>query len=287
MGYVFTPEEFEERKIPTKSGYKTAMGLLKNGLKRLVKKKLIFGANIHGSNMHQDSGIGSDIDVLVVTNIWEAEAHLRELNLSIRNKTFVPIEFVPVTLSLAKDGQHFLDYFYMRYIMTYCKEGIVGEDPFSVIVANETWENPFLEVRRRFIAQLTKIAKRRINSSSEYDVEHCDLLEDIMRQPIYSAIDLLRLKYGDYPADEKTGQPLSKRQCCRLYYDEFSLPLTYNDLCSVLAMREKYRRFLSEVTEKTKEEYIQLLSEVEDILPAARTVINVNLNLLPKLFKGG
>lgn len=276
MGYVYTPREFEEGKIPTLLDYQRAMQLLKEGLVELSNQELIYGANIHGSNFHQDSGIGSDIDVIVIMNSQEAEEHLRRLYATIKGSTYVPIEVIPVQKHLAQQGYHLLDYYYVLYMKTYCRDGVVGNDPISIIAPRDTWNKSQEEVRERFEAQLTKLSKRRITLPSEYDLEHCDLLENLIRQPLYAAIDILRIKYGNYPSDK--GRPLTKAECCELYSKEFPQLVT-PDLFLVLEMRNKYRQFLQDREGKTSD-YIQLLEKIDDIYPNARRVIERNLEFL-------
>ena len=53
------------------------MGSLRRGLNELSAQDVIYGANIHDSNFHTDGGVGSDVNVLVVTNSIEAEKCLQ------------------------------------------------------------------------------------------------------------------------------------------------------------------------------------------------------------------
>jgi len=278
MGYVFTPREYEERRIPKLSDYETALYQLRAGLEYFCRRTLIYGANIHGSNFHKDFDVGSDIDVLVVTNYQEAEKRLRKLHNVIKDSTHVPVEFVPVPKHLAEKGNHLLDYFYIKYIQTYCKDGIVGRDPISVIKPRDIWDNVQMEVRERFEANLTKLSKMSSTLSEDYNEEHCDFLEKILRQPLYAAIDMLRIKFGNYPS--KDGKPLSKSECCRLYEKEFPQVIT-QDLFLVLNMRKKYREFIKECKGKTSE-YVKLLEDIDDIYPNARNVIEENLELVSR-----
>lgn len=277
MGYVFTPKEFEEGRIPTPSDYQIAMQLLKQGLAELFDKGIIYGANIHGSNFHIDGGIGSDIDTLIVMNSQEAEEHLRTLHSAVITSTYVPVEFVPISRQLAERGHHQLDYFYVRYIGTYCQDGIVGNNSLAIISPRISWQNPLQEVTDRLEAQLTKLSKQRTTLSTEHDEEHCDFLEKVIRQPIYSAIDMIRLKHGNYPS--QNGRPLSKAECCKLYEQEFPQLFT-SDLSLVLGTRTRYRQFLGEHKKRSLEEYRRLLEEIDGIYPNARRVIERNFEFL-------
>ena len=280
MGYVFTPRDFEKGRIPTVVGYETAMRLLREGLAELFKQGLIHGANLHGSNFHTDGGIGSDVDALVLMNSQEAEERLRTLHSAVLDSTNVPVEFVPVSKQLAERGHHQLDYFYIKYIRTYCRDGVVGNDPLPLIARRASWDNPTQEVIERFEAQLTKLSKQRATLPVVYNEEHCDFLEKVIRQPIYAAIDMLRLSRDNYPS--RDGIPLSKADCCSLYAQEFPLLLT-PDLFLVLGTRTRYRQFLAKQEERSLEEYGRLLEDIDGIYPNARRVIERNFEFLLNL----
>lgn len=284
MGHVYTPEDFGAGRIPTASDYVSAMDTLRAGLKTLSDRGAIHGANLHGSNFHADGGIGSDIDVLVVTNTVEAEEMLRSLRASINDEFHVPVDMVPVNVGMAKRGFHTIDHFYGLYMRTFCQYGVVGQNPFLVIEPNDTWDKPVIDVQKRLQAQLTKLSKRRSNLSSEYDGQHCDHIEDLMRLPIYAAIDVLRVKRGNYPS--KAGKPLSKRECCSLYADECpEMASVVGDLQTVLDARNRYRQFLQNGGEPSQ--YVAMLGELDGMYPAARNVIEANFECLlahPKLY---
>lgn len=275
MGYVFTPKEFEDGKIPTLSDYKIALYQLRAGLGYFCNRKLVYGANIHGSTIHNDVGIGSDIDVLVVTNCQEAEKRLRKLHNNIKSSTHVPVEFIPVSKHFAEMGSHILDYFYIKYIETYCQDGIIGKNPIPVIKPRESWSSPSEEVIERLESNLTKLSKLSSTLSVEYNEEHCDFLEKIIRQPLYAVIDMLRIRLGNYPS--KDGNPLSKSDCCKLYEKEYP-QLPTSDLFLVLGMRKKYRGFLQKGGKTS--EYVKLLEEMYGIYPNARNVMEINLEFL-------
>ncbi len=278
MGYVFTPKEFARGGIPSPADYVTAMEILREGLEELFNNRTIYGANIHGSNFHVDGGVGSDVDVLVVTGPVYAEEYLNRIYRDVKEFTNVPVEFVPVQEHLASVGLHHIDLFYANYIKKFCREGIIGEDPISMIKPSEAWKDPKKEVSDRLVSNLSKFAKMRAVLSPDYNEEHCDFLEKLIRQPIYAAIDALRLKNGgDYPSEN--GRPLSKSECCKLYAQEFP-EMGTEDLQAVLKMRGKYRQFLRERRGKTKNEYIRLLEEIGEIYPSARKVIETNLELV-------
>jgi hypothetical protein len=279
MGYVFTPEEFEKGKIPTIPDYKEAMRQLRSGLRHLYEQGAIYGANIHGSNINGDASIGSDIDALVITNLHRANYELSLLKNNIRGYTKVPIEFVPIPKNIAEKGNHLLDFFYVKYIEKYCSDGIVGKNPIPILSELESWKNPVEEMRTRLKSNLVKLAKTAAMSSNYWDETSCKLLEKLMRQPIYSTIDVLRAKHG-YAFPEKDGKPLSKRECCELYKSEFPRSDT-SDLFMVLDMRKSYSEFIA-TRKGTVEEYENLLGEIDSIFPNAWNVIEQNLNLLGK-----
>lgn len=171
-----------------------------------------------------------------------------------------------------------LDYFYIKYIDTYCKDGVIGKCPVSVIKPRDIWTNHSKEVKERFESNLIKLSKMMTTLSVEYDEMHCDFLEKILRQPLYAAIDMLRIKFGNYPSEN--GRPLSKAECCDLYKEEFP-KIDTSDLFIVLNMRKMYRNFLKE-RKGTTSEYVRLLEEIDNIYPNARNVIEKNLELVAK-----
>jgi predicted nucleotidyltransferase len=276
MGYVPTPREYEGGRVPIPSDFRTADLQLRKGLQKLYENGSIYGANIHGSTMHGEGGAGSDIDAVVVTSRLEAEKYLGELHEKIKDSTNVPVEFIPVTRNLAEQGNHTLDYYYALYIKTFCRDGIVGDDIFYFIKPRDSWSNPKEETRERISANLGKLSKMRASIPSEYNEEHCDFLEKILRQPIYVAIDMLRLRHGNYPA--KDGKPLSKADCCEMFKYEFP-HIETGDLFHVLGMRIIYNSFLGRQTGNPSE-YIELLNGIEDIYPDARRFMERNLDYL-------
>ena len=277
MGYVFTLEEFEKGRIPDAQGYRTAEVLIRNGLKNLFGRGLIYGANIHGSSLHSDGGIGSDIDVLVIS--YGAEEGLRLLNNQIRQNTFVPVEFVTVPISLAESGLHNLDYLYSNYIQKHCAGGIISRDPFLVVKPSPGWRNISQGVLQKLASQLFKFSKERSRLPHDFGPQHCDLLEKILRQPIYSAIDLLRIvRKGEFP--NEGARTLSKRECCELYSKEFPQGPTC-ELNRVLELREEYRRSL-QIPRIGQTHYRDLLQKIDDSYPLAKSVIERNFDILLK-----
>jgi hypothetical protein len=276
MGYVYTPAEYEGDRIATPESYKVAMAHEKGGLKRLYDEGLIFGANINGSAMHGESSPGVDIDVVTVTNCQEAENTLNRLHNEIMDSFHVYVEHVPIERGLAQSGYHTVDFFYALYMKTFCKDGVIGNDPFLMIEPRKSWNNPKEEFKERISGNLGKLSKMKASISPDYNEEHCDFLEKVLRQPIYVAIGMLRLKYGNYPSED--GRPLSKPDCCEMYKDEFP-EMSTKDLFMVLAMRVIYRDFL-EKGKGNPSEYVELLGEIEAIYPDARRFIEKNLGYL-------
>ena len=154
MGYVYTPEEFVQGRIASPDDYKRAMKMLIQGLEDMYGQGLVYGANIHGSIFHPDGGLGSDIDVLVVMNNDEAVYKLNGLRHKIKDHTYVPVEFMPLFKEHSERGWHQINSYYMQYITTFCKDGIVGNDPAAVIKPLKTWGNPLEEVKERLEAQI-------------------------------------------------------------------------------------------------------------------------------------
>lgn len=279
MGYVFTPEDFRNGRIPTEKTYKLANNLIKENLKDLCEREVIAGANIHGSNLHSDGGVGSDIDVLVITRTDEACKELRKVHSLVKNETAVPVEFVPVPIDLAASGNHTVGLFYFNYLKSHCQEGVVGKSPVEIISPGPFWNNPFYDVRTRLISNVAGLHKKRINRPESFGEEHCNFLEDLIRQPIYSAIDLLRLKFGEFP--HKDGKILSKRACCDIYAEVFP-DGDLDGLNKVLEARERYKAFFNG-KKNTERNYIILLQSIGELLPVAVNVIKTNINLLSRL----
>ncbi|RLI96532.1 MAG: hypothetical protein DRO99_04260, partial [Candidatus Aenigmatarchaeota archaeon] len=242
MGYVYTPEEFEAG-IPDAEKYHSAMRQLREGLADLYNSVMIHAAVIHGSNLNGGGGAGSDIDTLVVTESDESEEGLRELHHSIKAGTNVHVDFVPVRRHLAQSGSHTVDHFYAAYLKAFCADGIIGKDPFSLIMPNKSWGHPREDVMQRLEAQLMKMSKQRATLPSAYDAEHCDYLEKLMRQPIYAAIDVLRLAHGNYP--EEGGRWMRNGVCSDKYVYEFpSMCFGTEDMFDFLGIRNRYSKIM-------------------------------------------
>lgn len=179
MGYVFTPQEFKEGRIPKAADYLAAKSYLLEALRRLASRDIIYGAILHGSNFHSDGGVGSDIDVLVVYE-ENAEEHLRRLRNEMKSVTGVPVEFVPVRKQAAEGGYHGLDWLYVSYIKEHCKNGVVGCDPINAIAPQDSWKEPKKEVEERFKAQLEGLAKQKTMLPQDYNEARCDFAEKLI-----------------------------------------------------------------------------------------------------------
>jgi hypothetical protein len=132
-----------------------------------------------------------------------------------------------------------------------------------------------------FRANLLQMDKRRAKCENFTD-EHCTLLEKMLRQPLYSVIDMLRLARGSYP--NENGKPLPKRRCLELYSGEFPEGFA-EEAFAVMDMRDKYRAFLLESNFKSPNQYISLLREINAIYQPAREVIVGNLRILKNKYK--
>ncbi|MBI5332081.1 MAG: hypothetical protein HZB65_00750 [Candidatus Aenigmarchaeota archaeon] len=163
----------------------------------------------------------------------------------------------------------------------YCKDGIIGDNPLDVITPKDSWNNPRQEVLDRFNKQILKLVKRRSVLSYEFDKEHCKFLETLLRQPIYTTIDLLRLKNGVYPS--KDGRPLTKAECCCLVAEQLHHSEINDDLFLVFSARTKYRQFMADHESNDKgsfEEYYGLLREIDDLYSNAMRVMIANRKFL-------
>jgi predicted nucleotidyltransferase len=277
MGYVHMPREWEEGRIATPEGYKAALQDTREDLIEVHNEGLIEGAVIHGSNLHNEGGPGSDIDVAIVYGDRQCEAENRINNLTnkIIESHCVPLNIVSVRKKSAKKGCHELGYYYFEYLKTFCKEGVIGS-PFYAIAPKISWRNPNKEIRDILSAKLKTLSDDKAELSPEYDKDRCKFLERLLRQPIFTAIDMLRIKLGEYPS--KDERLLSKAECCELYKDEFP-GMDTKDLFLVLGMRIIYRDFLKKGKGKPSE-YIELLGEIEGIYPNARRFMERNLDYL-------
>ena len=275
MGYVFTPREFSEGKVPSSLDYGIARKALRDGLLKLCKEGIIYGAKMHGSTFHTDGGPGSDIDIFVVTNSLESSKQLRELKNRVQGPTHVPVEFVPRQRHMTEQGYHDIGCFYFRYMQDF---GItIGNDPLQVVKPLAEWDDPRAEVMKRLEKQMLKFSKDDANIPRNYGEAHCDFLERLLRQPIYAAIDMLRLRSGStYPSSDRV--PLSKYQCCQLYQEEFSLHV--EDLSAVMQARLKYREFLKSDKPKTPAEYVGFLEELDGLYLNAVRFIGMNFDFL-------
>jgi len=111
-----------------------------------------------------------------------------------------------------------------------------------------------------------------------YDRQHCAFLEKLIRQPLYAAIDTIRIRHGRYPS--ANGMPLSKSECCELYAKEFPEIDKACFLSMIVRKRNKYKQFLGERYKRSVEEYVQLLEEINSLYPVALDVIEANHELL-------
>ncbi len=281
MGYVCTLEEYQ-RIGKTSCG--TANKMLHDGLHEHYIHGNIYGAQIHGSVFHTDFEPGSDIDVLVVINSRDAheskkvEDELHILHDKIMESTCMHVDFIPIPIYLARSGDHTIDYLYAKYMQTFCRDGVIGIDPFNVIAPKDDWQNPVKEVVTRLGHQLCELSKGRTKYKI-YGEQYCRNLEKMMRQPIYAAIDVYRLLRNNFMYPSMNGKPLSKAECCELYLKEFYdlAKIVEKDLRAVLGARKNYRDFL-----KQKGDYIRLLEEIDEIHPNARNVMEINLSYLKK-----
>jgi hypothetical protein len=286
MGYVYTPSEFEEGKIPTTVDFRTAMSMLMEGLTEMHEEGGIYGANIHGSNFNRSGGgVGSDIDALVILNsgldFRDSEEKLRRLQASIKNETHVFVDLTPLQRTLVGMGVHHLNYYYLKYISQYCKGGIIGKAPILIIKSRANKMSPVEEIKQVSEIRLSALSKERVLLSRDYDENHCRSLEKYMRQTIYAAVDVLNVLLDGYPA--KDGVPMSKGEICNLYKKEVP-EVNASGLFVALNMMKKYRRFLRERVGKTVEEYMGLLKKIDDIYPSSISFMEDNVRYLHSNF---
>lgn len=283
MGRVFTLDEFKAGQIPRIDDYRKAMSDLVGGLNGLYAQGVIFGANVHGSIFHPDLDVGSDIDVLIVVNDDTGLYEVGRLVQGIGKRLYVPVEAVPVRRKMAENGNHNLDNPYLDYMERYCKEGVVGQNPLPIVKRLHT--SPFEDGKNRLVVNLSKLSKMAAAPPKLYGEKHCNHLEKATRHPIYSAIDLLRLRLGMYPA-RNDGTPVSKGEACQMYFDEFDDMITgttRDDLKIVLNMRNTYRRFLRENRTGSPEAYADLLDDIDMIVPHAMRVIEENIGIIDRM----
>lgn len=167
----------------------------------------------------------------------------------------------------------------MKLNMTkFCADGIVGNDPFSVLEPNKTWGNPFDDVFDRTHTNYRRLLKTKCNNPADYRSPHCQFLETLIRHPIYAAIDLLRLKTGAYPSDN--GRIYTKGQCASEYEFEFpELAGVIPDLRASMNLRREYRDFLLE-REGYPHDYKSLLERIDESYQSAKRFLKANLTHL-------
>lgn len=267
MGHVFSLPSYVAGRIPGSAQYQEALSLLHDGFGRLVRSRALHGAAIHGSSIDACEP-GSDVDVLVMANSPRAFDELRALRSEVEERTGVPLDFVPLLRAEAEAGRHTIDQFYHAFLSAHGKKAVIGADPIGSIGPKLSWRDPRREVREKLVAQAKKLDKDRISIDPDYGERHCRFLEHLLRQPIYAAIDTLRLRHGAYPTE--SGRPLSKAECCALLAEE--LPeLATSELARVLEARHEYRGFLRNGHDVVA--YRDLLKAVDGVYPAARAVL--------------
>ena len=143
------------------------------------------------------------------------------------------------------------------------------------------WENPKKEVRDLFESDLKRLFKSRANLPRDFGSEHCHLLERLIRQPIYAAIDLLRLITGEFPFPcRRDGKPMTKAECFEAL--QAKVQVDTSDLQVVMKTRKEYRDFLNKWQLQSSTSYIKLLESIDGMYPNAVRAIETSLDYLQR-----
>jgi len=278
MGHIYSPEEYSSKQIPSLNDYDSARLQLTQGLRELVSRKVLYGAVFLGSVTYSDLQIGSDIDLFIVMESKHAELNIRDLASNVTRLTNVHFDIKAVKKEDAQMGHHNLLYFYVKTTKDFCSDWIIGNDPTSVIAPRSSWSDVQSEVRDNLIIRVDALINARVRTESDYSRAHCDFLDRLLTLPIYTAINMVRLKYDGQPAI--SGKRLSKEDTCKLYeqVDPCELSIILHKL---ILLKKRYRNALSS-QDIGVNAYMQLLNEIDIAYPLALDFIEENCNYLFK-----
>ena len=276
MSSVYTAEDFSSGRVPSRTGYESAVLRMTDGLTALVDRQMLFGAVFVGSVTNADFQVGSDIDLFVVLERPGAEEHLRDLSLEITDDTYVHFDIKAVHRSLAERGRHNLLSFYVQTTKEFCKSWTIGQDPTSVVVPGGNWGDPRAELIDDLTARAEGLIKARLRTRVDYGKAHCALLDRVTTLPIYAAINMVRLDHGAHP--RVLGKRVSKAGMCQLYAETFPRPLGAA-VSTLLAVKQQYRAAFGS-PRKGVAAYRKLLADIDAAYVLARNFIEDNCALL-------
>lgn len=280
MGYVYSPRELREGRVATAESFGYALETLNSGLIALHGKGYVHGARIHG--LDDDEGlVGKDIDVLLVVQRIMPDSPLSVLYRRIWNETRVPVEFIPYTRSNAERGSHYADALFLENVSA-CKGIVIGSDPVVMLKKSDSIP-PEVAIKKHLDNYLRRFGNWNSQIKEKYDEEHCKLLECILRWPMHTAKDMLRLKLGYQP---KNGdRPMTKSEACERYVKEFP-GMGRETLLPISELRKAYRNMINN-NHTNVAEYEQLLADIDSGLEPAYQFITENDELLSEYIKRG
>ena len=209
MGYVYSPRQLNAGEVATKESFALAYHMLESDLRELHRSGHIVGAKIHGGSAQgYEDVVGGDIDVLLVASSVNDFFCLSDIYAEIWKKTFVPVEFIPYPTKNAEKSVHSAERFFCERI-NQDKGVVVGTNPADIFRQSDFIPDEFV-VKKDMDSRIRRLGSFSSKIMDKYSVDHCILLECLIRWPIYTALDMLRLKSGRYL--EKEGLPQENKK---------------------------------------------------------------------------
>jgi len=225
-----------------------------------------------------ESLIGSDIDQIVILEVMDDQTltRLRDLGEKVSN-LHVPAESHVFDIDSVRDRYVGYEKTFLEALNMYITEDeIIGKNILRLIELNS--KTGYEEFKDRKTKNLRRIA--RDVSAPKYSKTHCKLLGRLINYTIYSARDMLYLKFGGHAT--KDGRLLSKDEILEYYEAEFK-QMDANPLRRVLELRTQYREFFDNVGPHNETKYIKLLDRLDRCYIPVQKFIAMNLELAKKL----
>jgi predicted nucleotidyltransferase len=273
MGYVFTPDELIDGKVPKKEDYPAVCAELRILMKDLHRRGIIQSALFFGSVADNEWKVGSDVDLLAAFSGERFPMVVSAVqSIDTRN---VPVEVVPLNTDLSLMGWHDMPHHFVEYLEMTAQNGdFIGANPISFLSYPHGYPNYRQGIIGEAAYKAMKLPKM-VLASKRYGREHAELLERLMRWPVYIARGALQYAFDCMPSED--GKPPKKALICDAYYEVFGEDSeSSNVLRRSQELSAEYRDFVENPEDVLK--YKVMLDKIESTTPDVQFFMGFHLN---------
>lgn len=273
MGKVFSFEQIETGQLPKLAYFDHIKNKIIRGLKLCEQ---VIGAIICGSVNRGDYNLRSDFDCLV---LLEGERQdnaifvLQQLSAQAKQR-FVPVEFIPVDIRLAKTPMHAVEYTFSLHLEWSARQGgVIKENPLKYLLFNESVQEGELaqylkNKHRMFLKNWAKLP-------SLSEEQHLHFLQKILEAPVYIGRKILRWSGVDISFDD------SKKSIERLYMDAFAEEEISRLFKEVIAVDNSYTEELdAQILKPNRRRHEAVIQKIEKMIPSVLEYIRLTIGMI-------